>query len=107
MLDIRGVFDRVSEIAGRVLAHDAMGLPILTEDCEHVIPLATAGLPAGALPPVQPVDDVMRWLTAEPWDWHILDDLHPASRRSHSTVKSVLREAVVLVVRSTTTTRSS
>ena len=75
VLDIRGVFERVSAIAGKVLAHDAMSLPILTEDREHVIPLATAGLPAGALPPVQPVDDVMRWLMAEPWDWHTLDDL--------------------------------
>lgn len=75
VLDIRGVFERVSEIARKVLDHDAMGLPILTEDREHIMPMATAGLPAGTLPPLQPIDPVMRWLMTEPWDWHILEDL--------------------------------
>src|SRR5215471_11256294 len=73
VLDIRVVFERVSEIARTVLDHDAMGLPVLTEDREHLIPMATAGLPAGTLPALQPIDPVMRWLMSEPWDWHIVN----------------------------------
>src|SRR5512147_1134579 len=31
-LDVREVFARVSEVAGRVLTHDAIALPVITED---------------------------------------------------------------------------
>jgi transcriptional regulator with GAF, ATPase, and Fis domain len=75
VLDIRGAFDAVSQIAGQVLRHDAMSLPYLTEDREHLIPLATAGLPDDVLPAMKEVDEVMRWLMTESWDFHILADL--------------------------------
>jgi GAF domain-containing protein len=73
VLNIRSVFERVSAIARTVVDHDAMGLPILTNDRQHVIPMATAGVPEGTLPALQPIDPVMQWLMTEPWDWHILD----------------------------------
>jgi hypothetical protein len=37
-LDVRDVFARVSEIVSRVLPHDAISLPVFTEDGEQVIP---------------------------------------------------------------------
>ena len=70
-----GVFVRVSEIAGKVLRHDAMSLPIFTDDREHVIPYATT-FPDGVLPPIIPLPESQKRLVTEPWDSHIADDIH-------------------------------
>jgi two-component system NtrC family response regulator len=76
VLDVREVFQRVSEIASKVLPHDAMGLPILTDDREHFIPLATIGLPSQMVPPgIQPLPDDQKYLLNNPWDFEIVDDL--------------------------------
>jgi transcriptional regulator with GAF, ATPase, and Fis domain len=75
VLDIREVFAQVSDIASRVLPHDAMGLPILTDDRQHVIPFATHGLPSGTVPLIQPVPPSMRHLLTEPWDSLIVDNM--------------------------------
>src|SRR5262245_28801050 len=75
VLDIREVFDRVSQIAQKVLPHDAMGLPILTDDREHVIPFATSGFPSGTVPLIQPIPLSVRPLLTEAWDFQIVDDL--------------------------------
>jgi transcriptional regulator with GAF, ATPase, and Fis domain len=56
-----------------------MSLPILTEDREHIVPYATAGLPTEAFPAIKKVDEVMRWLMTEPWDWHVLRDLRESA----------------------------
>jgi two-component system response regulator HydG len=83
VIDIREVFVRVSEIASRVLPHDAMGLPIFTDDREHVIPYATT-FPDGTLPQIQPLPESQRFLVTKPWESHIVDDiqLHPDGRDS-------------------------
>ncbi len=72
-LDVREVFDRVSAIAKQVLPHDAMGLPIVTEDREHVIPFAKVGLPG--MPSLIPIPDNVRYLFNEPWEFEIFRDV--------------------------------
>jgi len=75
VLDIREVFTRVSEITSKVLPHDAMALPILTDDREHVIPFATVGVPTGLLPSISPIPSSVKYLVTEPWDTIITDDI--------------------------------
>ena len=75
VLDVRDVFTEISEIASKVLPHDAMGLPILTDDRQHVIPFATAGLPTGLLPRILPLPPSLRSLVTEPWDCQIIDNM--------------------------------
>ena len=81
VIDIREVFTRVSEIASKVLPHDAMGLPIFTDDGQHVIPYATT-LPDGTLPRITPLPESQKFLVTEIWDFHLADDiqLHPDGR---------------------------
>lgn len=55
VLDVRDALTRVSEVAGRVLTHDAIALSVFTEDRQHAIPFATAG-PAAVAHPLQPSD---------------------------------------------------
>src|SRR5262245_3382140 len=73
-LDVREVFTRVSEIAKDVLPHDAVGLPLLTDDREHVVPYATLGLGNRAQPDLQPIPESMRYLLTEPWELDIFQD---------------------------------
>ena len=75
VLDVREVFTRVSEIAGRVLSHDAMTVLVLTDDREHVVPYAIAGVAPIETPPVHRIPDDARHLVSDPWDFEILDDL--------------------------------
>jgi hypothetical protein len=48
VLDVRQVFARVSEIAKQVIPHDAIGLPLVSDDRQHLAAFATAGVPEGA-----------------------------------------------------------
>ena len=73
VLDVRDVFARVSDIAGRVLPHDAISLPVITEDQTRVIPFATTA--TGTYPVAHPVPDLLRRLMTEPWEYEIFDDL--------------------------------
>ena len=73
VLDVRDVFTRISDIAGRVLPHDAIGLPVITEDETRVIAFATTA--AGEFPSSHPMTDVLRRLMTEPWEYEIFDDL--------------------------------
>ncbi len=50
VLDVRDVFARVSEIAKRVLPHDAVGMVLLSEDRRSVIPYATSGIDRTLVP---------------------------------------------------------
>jgi transcriptional regulator with GAF, ATPase, and Fis domain len=75
VLHIREVFVRVSEIASKVLPHDAMSLPIFTDDRQHVIPYATT-FPDGVLPQIIPLPESQQRLVTEHWDSHIADDIH-------------------------------
>ncbi len=74
-LDVRDVFTRVSELVGRVLQHDAISLPVMTEDRQHVIPFATAGPAAGANPGKHPIPENSRYLFCDPWEFEIVDDM--------------------------------
>ena len=75
VLDVRDVFTRVSEIVGRVLKHDAISLPVVTEDGQHVIPFATAGAAAGSYPSTHQIPEAARYLFSDGWECEIFDDL--------------------------------
>jgi len=75
VLDVREVFTRVSEVAGRVLTHDAVALSVFTEDRQHAIPFATAGPSAVAYPCSHPIPETARHLLTDPWEFEIVDDL--------------------------------
>ena len=81
VLDIREAFERVSEIAKKVLPHDAMALPVVTDDREHIIRFATTGLPSDAIPRIQPIHESVRPLLVDPWDVHIFDDIQQHSEQ--------------------------
>ncbi len=76
VLDIRDVFARVSDIARRVLPHDGLGLPLLTEDRQHVTPYALAGpLADGPIPERVAVPSILRELVTTAWEYRIIDDI--------------------------------
>jgi transcriptional regulator with GAF, ATPase, and Fis domain len=75
VLDLRDVFKRTSQIAGQVLAHDAITVLLLTGDRTQVVPYAMAGPAASQTPAPHPLPDNARHLLVEPWDFEILDDL--------------------------------
>jgi transcriptional regulator with GAF, ATPase, and Fis domain len=73
-LDVREVLARVSEVAGRVFTHDALGLLVVAEDRQHVIAFTTAE-PAAADPARLPIPDPARYLFSGPWEFEIVDDV--------------------------------
>jgi two-component system response regulator AtoC len=77
VLDIRTVVDRVSELARRVLPHDALSIPLVIGDGRHVRVFANSGFPGAATPFDAPLPDVS--LLTRPWDFEIVDELrgHP------------------------------
>ncbi len=79
--DVREVLKRVAEIAGRVLASDALTLLVLADDREHVIPYVIADGAPAETPPARLVTDSTRHLLTEPWEFEILDDVQPAAGR--------------------------
>jgi transcriptional regulator with GAF, ATPase, and Fis domain len=101
VLDIRDVFTRVSQITGKVLHHDAMALPVITDDREHVIPFATVGVPTGSLPSKTAVARSVRYLLTEPWDTIITDDIQADPREGENPfrafgMRSMMRVAIRL-----------
>jgi GAF domain-containing protein len=70
VLDIRDVFERVSAIARKVLPHDMMSLPLLTEDNGSIVIHAIAGTGQFAQA-VVPIPEHHRWLVTSPWD-HVI-----------------------------------
>ncbi len=74
VLDVRDAFTRVSEVAARVLAHDAITLPMISDDETRVLAFSTTA--TGTRPTTtNPVPDALRRLMTEPWDYEIFDDL--------------------------------
>ena len=71
--DMREVLTRVSDIAGRVLAHDTITLLVLTDDREHVVSYASVSVASAETP--QRVPDGLRHPLSERWEFEILDDL--------------------------------
>jgi transcriptional regulator with GAF, ATPase, and Fis domain len=74
-LDIREMFTRVSEVVGRVLTHDAISLPVVTDDGEHILVFAMAGPAPGTTPGVHPIPEAARHLFTDRWDFEIVDDM--------------------------------
>ena len=77
--ELREVIDRISDIAQKVLPHDAMVLPVLLPDRTHVRFHVTK-VPSGAKFPE--VIEVPEHLRRSDWDFEIVDDLqaHPLHR---------------------------
>ena len=78
-LDVREVFARVSEIAGRVLRHDAITVFVFSDDRQDAVPYAISDGALSVVPPAHPVPADARRLLTEQWDFEIFDDLqgHP------------------------------
>ncbi len=91
------VFDRVSEIAGKVLPHDTLLLPVALPDGRHARIHARGGASAGAFPDTMEIPD---GVTAQPgWEFDLIDDLQPAAAPRYATAaalgyRSVLRVPV-------------
>jgi transcriptional regulator with GAF, ATPase, and Fis domain len=99
VLSLRNAFDRVSEIAQQVIAHDAMTVIRPTDDREHATVYAVRGF--GEQPQV--ITTRLRgpsYLLSNDWDHQIIDDLtlDPEYADSRS-VKIGLRAALLLPIR--------
>ena len=74
VLDVREVFDRVSEVSRRVIPHDALLLGRLTPDRQSVRVWAHTAVPDGVqVPEVVPLPDPE--LANRAWDFMLLDDI--------------------------------
>ena len=74
VLDIRQVFDRVSEISRAVLPHDALALGRLTPDRQSIRVWAHSSIPEDfAVPETVPLPDPS--IVQREWDFMVLDDI--------------------------------
>ena len=74
VLDVRSVFDRVSEIARPVLPHDALLLGRVTPDRQSIRIWAHSAIPEGfVVPDVVPLPDPD--IVNRDWDFMLLDDI--------------------------------
>ena len=98
VLSLRAAFDRVSEIAQKVIAHDAMTLIRPTGDPGHAVVYAARGF--GAEP--QAVRTRLRgpqYLLSEKWDHQIIDDLTADPEYADSqSVKIGLRASLLVPI---------
>lgn len=72
-LDVRQVFERVSEIARRVIPHDMLRLMVLTADGNHLVSLAASDGALEASDPM-PIPDSHRHLLQQ-WEHQIIGDI--------------------------------
>src|SRR5262245_13070327 len=79
VLDVRQVFDRVSDIAARVISHDAMAIALHIPGSTRMRLYASRGFGSVAVPPEIEIPDP-RYLSGD-WDHYLLDDMstEPAS----------------------------
>lgn len=74
VLDIRRVFDRVSEISRAVLPHDAIALGRITPDRQSIRVWAHSAIPKGFdIPETVPLPDPT--VVQREWDFMVLDDI--------------------------------
>ena len=98
VLDIRDVFDRVSQIAAKVLPHDAIAVTELSEGRDRVRWYASRGLGDLPVPFETPVPDPQ--LLNEPWDFVLMDDIAEAPLYSESPgIKAGMHSALLMPVR--------
>jgi transcriptional regulator with GAF, ATPase, and Fis domain len=81
VLDVRDVFVRMSDIAARVVGHDAITVLALTDDREHVVPYAIAGVTPAETPPAHPLPPAARHLVTDPWEFEIIEDVQADAGR--------------------------
>ncbi|HUQ89140.1 MAG TPA: sigma 54-interacting transcriptional regulator [Vicinamibacterales bacterium] len=98
-LSLRNAFDRVSEIAQKVIAHDAMTVIRPTDDREHAAVYAVRGF--GDQPEI--IHTRLRgptYLLSDTWDHQIIDDLMADPEYADSkSVKIGLRASLLLPIR--------
>jgi Nif-specific regulatory protein len=98
VLDIRDVFDRVSQIAANVLPHDAIAVTELSDGRDRVRWYASRGLGDLPVPFETPVPDPR--LLNEPWDFVLMDDIAEAPLYSESPgIKAGMHSALLMPVR--------
>jgi len=73
-LDPREVFDRISQIAGKVMTHDAMSISRPSADGQRVTILVTTGDTGGLQTPFE-IPNPAPGLRGRPWEFAIVDDL--------------------------------
>jgi PAS domain S-box-containing protein len=74
VLDIREVFERVSDIARQVIPHDSLSLPLVSEDRNHLVVYAVTGY-TSRIPEAVPLPDHHRPLLTAPWEHLIQADI--------------------------------
>ena len=95
--ELRQTFDRVSEIAKKVLPHDLLALPVLMPDGEHARVYATSG-PASPFPDVVPIPPVFS--TGPDWEFDLIDDLPQVpEQRNLTATKLGYRSALRVPIR--------
>lgn len=84
VLDVREVFERVSNVVQRVLPHDLMGVVEISEDGDRIRLYAGAGAAQTQTPTYDlPLPEPLR-LLAQAWDTQIIEDFpkHPLAQGS-------------------------
>src|SRR5262245_12773256 len=98
VLDIRQVFDRVSEIAQKVLPHDALSIAESIDEGKNVRVHASHGLGQLTQPFDYPALDPT--MVSDPWEFKIIDDApnHPQFSR-HPGVAAGMRSMMFVAIR--------
>ena len=96
--ELADVFDRISGIAKRVLAHDMLALPILLPDGVHARVYARSGVKRGATPEVIPIPAA--FVGNNDWEFDLEDDVqaHP-EQRNHQPAKLGYRSVLRVPIR--------
>jgi transcriptional regulator with GAF, ATPase, and Fis domain len=95
--NLRQVFDRISAIARKVLAHDALTLPVLQPDGRTATLYASSGIGPGVFPDIVEIPPAF----SEPdWEYDLVDDL-PArpDQRNLRAAKAGYRAALRVPIR--------
>ena len=77
---VRDVFDKISAIAQKVLAHDALALPVLLPDGTHAWVYASSGFPAGSPEILDVLESILQ--NAD-WEYEIIDDISTRTEPHH------------------------
>ena len=97
VLDVRQVFDRVSEIAQKVLPHDGVVIGQVIDEGARVRMYATQGL--GSVTSIE-VPNLSQHLLTVPWEFQLIDDIRQHPELSQSTVVQFgMRSALFVPVR--------
>ena len=98
VLDIREVFARVSEIAQKVLPHDALSIAEMLPDGEHIRIHASHGL--GDLPYPYDLRVPTRRLMTDYWEYELIEDLQARPEYAQTAgVRGGMRCALYVAIR--------